>query len=111
RPIIAEREFSVSSALFVVNRISLPARTLSFSASHAGQSSASGICASLYLPCLLCFFCLLHGPAARAQGPPGSAQQGTSSTKLASAAQTNAGPAVADNAVKPGESPTPDAAR
>jgi len=100
----------VSSALFVVNRSSLPARTLSFSASRAGQGSASGICASLSLPCLICFLGLLHGPATIAQSSPGSAQQGSSSTKLAGAAQTNAGPAVAENAVKPGESLTPDPA-
>ena len=100
----------VSSALFLLNRSSLLARTLSFLASRAGQGSASGICAFLHLACLLCFFCLLYGPAARAQSPPGSAQQGLSSTKSASAAQTNAGPAVAENAVKPRESPTPDPA-
>ncbi|PYU66924.1 MAG: hypothetical protein DMG52_35190, partial [Acidobacteria bacterium] len=102
--------FSVSSALLVVNRSSLPKRILSFSASRAGQGSAPGICASLSLPCLICFLGLLHSPAARAQSSPGSAQQGSSSTKLAGAAQTNAGPAVAENAVKPGESLTPDPA-
>jgi tetratricopeptide (TPR) repeat protein len=100
----------VSSALFVVNRNSLPTRILSFSASCAGQGSASGICAFLCPRCLICFLCLLHGPAARAQSSPGSAQQDPSSTKLASAAQTNAGPAVAENAVKPSESLTPDPA-
>jgi tetratricopeptide (TPR) repeat protein len=77
----------VSSALFVVNR-------------------------RLGLPCVLCFLCLflLHGPAARAESSPASAQQGPASRELASAAQTNAGPAVAENAVKPGESLTPDPA-
>ncbi len=100
----------MSSALFVVDRSSLPTRTLSFLASRAGQGSASGICASLSLPCLICFLGLLHSPAARAQSSPGSTQQSPSSTKLASAAQTNVGPAVAENAVKPGESLTPDPA-
>lgn len=57
-----------------------------------------------------CFLFLLHGPAARAQSPAGSAQQGPPSTKLASAAQTNAAQAVPENAAKPGESPTPDPA-
>ncbi len=100
----------MSSALFVVDRSSLPKRSLSFSASRSGQGSGSGICASLSLPCLICFLCLLHDPAARAQSSPGSAQQGSSSTKLAGAAQTNAGPAFAENAVKPGESLMPDPA-
>ena len=100
----------MSSSLHLVNRSNLPTRTLSFSASRAGQRSASGICAFLCLPWLLCFFCLLHGLATRAQSSPGSAQQGPSSTKPDSAAQTNAGPAVAENAVKPGESRTPDPA-
>ena len=100
----------MSSSLHLVNRSNLPRRTLSFSASRAGQRSASGICAFLCLPCLLCFLCLLHGLPARAQNSPGSAQQGPSSTKPASATQTNAGPAVAENAVKPLESPTPDPA-
>jgi tetratricopeptide (TPR) repeat protein len=101
----------VSSRLFVVNQ-SFPRRILSFSASPAGQVSVSGICASLGLPCLICFLCLclLLGPAARAESSPASAQQGPASRKLASAAQTNAGPAVAENAVKPGESLTPDPA-
>jgi tetratricopeptide (TPR) repeat protein len=100
----------LSSALFVVNRSSLSVRTLSFSSSRAGQGSASGICSSLGLRCLFCFLCLLHGPEARAQGSPGSAQRDLSSTKLASAAQTNAGPGVAENAVKPGQSLPPDPA-
>jgi tetratricopeptide (TPR) repeat protein len=95
----------VSSALFVVNHSSLPTRTLSSSAFRAGQGSASGVCASLGVPSLICFLGLLHGPSARVEISPGSAQQGPSSTKLASAAQTNAGPAVAENTVKPGESP------
>ncbi len=40
----------------------------------------------------------------------GSTQQGASSTKQVSAAQTNAGPTVVENAVKPGESHTQDPA-
>jgi Flp pilus assembly protein TadD len=100
----------VSSALFLENRSSLPRRTLSFSDSRAGPGSVSGMCAFLFLLCLLCFLCLLHGPAARAQSSPDSARQGPSFTKPASVAQTNAGPAVAENAVKPGESRTPDPA-
>ena len=95
------------SALFVVNRSSLPTGTYSFSACRAGQASASGICAFL---CFVCFLYFLHGSTARAQSFPVSARQGPPSTKVASAAQANAGPAVADNAVKPDESPTPDPA-
>ena len=100
----------MSSALFVVNRSSLLARTLSFSSSRAGQGSAYGICASLCLPGLICFLGLLDGPAARGQSSPGSAQQRPATTKLAKAAQTNAGPAVAEDAVKPRESPALDPA-
>jgi tetratricopeptide (TPR) repeat protein len=100
----------VSSALLVVSRSSLPTRTLSCSAPRAGQGSASGGCAAVYLRSLLCFVCLLHGPTSRANSSPGSAQQGASSTRQASAAQTNAGQAVSENAVKPGESPTADPA-
>jgi len=100
----------VSSAVMMVNRSSLPALTLSFFSSRAGQGSARGIWASLGLRCLLCFLCLLYGPAARAHSSLDRAQQGPSPRKLASAAQTNAGPGVAENAVKPGESPTPDPA-
>ena len=97
-------------AFFVVNRSSLPTRTLSFSASRAGQGSASGICAFLCLPCLICLLCLLHSPAARAQSSLGSTRQGPLSKKLASAAQTNTRPAGAENEVKLGESLTPDPA-
>jgi tetratricopeptide (TPR) repeat protein len=52
----------------------------------------------------------LHGPAGRAQSLPGGAQQGLSSTKLASTAEKNAAQAAAENAIKPGESLTPDPA-
>jgi len=100
----------VSSVPFVVNRSSFALRILSFWASRFGKGSASGICAFLCLPFLTCFLCFLHGPAARAHNSPDSAQQGPSSTKLSSAAQTNAGPAVAENTVKPAQSPTPDPA-
>jgi len=100
----------VSSAHFVIKRSSLPRRALPFSGSSRGQASACGICASLWLPCLLCFVCFLNGPVTRARSSLDRAQQGLSSLKLASAAQTNAGPAVAEKAVKSGESSAPDPA-
>jgi tetratricopeptide (TPR) repeat protein len=52
--------------------------------------------ASLWACRLLYFFCLLHSTAARAQSSTAKAQQ------------TNAGPALAENAAKPEESRTPD---
>jgi len=100
----------VSSALFLLNRRSLPKCSLSFPVSRAGQGRALGICVSLWLSCLLCFSSLLEGPAARAESYRASTSQGPSSTKTTSAAQTNPGPAVAENAVKPGESPASDPA-
>lgn len=100
----------MSSAHFVASPSNLPKRTLPFSGSSAGQGRATGICASLCLPWLICILCFLQCPAARAQNFPGSTQPRLASTKLAGAAQTNAAPAVAANAGKAGESLTPDPA-
>lgn len=100
----------MSSALIAVNRGNLPARTLSFMASHAGRAGASWICASLCLLSLMWFFGFPGGATASVQDSRGTVQTGTSATAPASAAQANSGSDVAKNAAKPSEPLTPNPA-
>lgn len=109
----------MSSTLFVVNRLRLSSRALSFLAFDATPGTSARIAAFLCLPCLLCFLCFSQAATAKAQdfdsgvyppAPAGKLQQGASSTTAASAAQANASAAPAKDAAEPGEPLAPDPA-
>ena len=97
----------MSSALFAANRGIITSRTLSRSPLRERQDSASGIGTSLGFPGLIYFLCLLlFGAAVSAQNSTAVTPQGPRSTTPASATQSNASPAVAENPVEPNDSPT-----
>ena len=100
----------MSSAFLAANRSGFAARVPFVLAARAGRSKVSPIGASVCLLVLVWFPSLAHGTATRLQDSAGKAQQGSSSAMPSSTAQTNASSAVAGNAVKPDETPTPDPA-